>query len=426
LFLLGACHDEPTGIASSARLADESVPAGDFDPKSPPPLRQSKDGSVLAYTTTSGEVRWVYLLGGVMYAGPKTKGPLDFRAAPERDRALGAMFENTPEKNRAALATEVQKADGDQGLIRMLVDGAGADSKVWEATYEKLPELPQKQVQSGLGKWLDPGKPAAGLLRTVRYLTLAEPAHVARIEKRLPELLDPIRVPRASAVMLRAVASVDPKAASKLGCDVLAKNPADLAKATGSAADIDVQGREELVEAALVAIARDAANGSPLACQDAVLAALADPCVPQLRCADGKPLTGREPTSHWDEPLCTKAELAAITKTELERKASDILDVTTGARRELFALAALAAAEKVPLAIVAAHERRRYAIAEPASPSCESGELAPGTSCHCDEGALRDQTCRNPTSANIHVGLCKWDVDDKSKKITNVVASPPP
>jgi hypothetical protein len=252
-------------------------------------------------------------------------------------------------------------------------------------------------------------------------VSLREPARAKAIDERLGEIVPTGVEPRASAVMLRALSATPEarKRASAIGCDVL-KRPAGPSS--------DEPGSEELVEAALLAIAND----SPLACADAVQAALVDMCIPQLRCSGGAPMTGREADSHWDEPTCTKPELATAVTKELERPASEILDLAAGTRRELFALAALAAADKVPPAFVAAQERRRYAVVQPKDPACENG-LAPNTPCHCDENTVRAYGCRAGSphkpageSTGVHVGVCKFEIDDKNKKLTNVVATPPP
>ena len=58
-------------------------------------------------------------------------------------------------------------------------------------------------------------------------------------------------------------------------------------------------------------------------------------------------------------------------------------------------------------------------------PACDSG-VSPGTACHCDEATVRDQTCRQPVSTSIHIGTCKFEVDDKQKKLVNVTAALPP
>ena len=80
---------------------------------------------------------------------------------------------------------------------------------------------------------------------------------------------------------------------------------------------------------------------------------------------------------------------------------------------------------KVPPTFGVAHARRRYALVQPKEPSCESG-VAQDTPCHCDEATLRDQSCRQPVSSTVRVGVCKFDVDDKQKKLLNVVAALPP
>jgi hypothetical protein len=102
-----------------------------------------------------------------------------------------------------------------------------------------------------------------------------------------------------------------------------------------------------------------------------------------------------------------------------------VLALTGGTRPQLFAFTTFVAQGKVPAALTAAHARRRYAVVQPKEPECESG-VAPGTACHCEEAILRDQTCRHPEGNNVSVGVCKFEIDDKQKKLFNVVATAPP
>ena len=123
--------------------------------------------------------------------------------------------------------------------------------------------------------------------------------------------------------------------------------------------------------------------------------------------------------------MCTAADLAPAISAELERKPDDVMAGSSGTRTSLFAYAALAAKNKVPPAFTAAHERRRYALTQPKDPACESG-VAPGTACRCDEPVIRDGVCRHREGSTVSVGVCRFEVDDKQKKITNVVATLPP
>jgi hypothetical protein len=75
--------------------------------------------------------------------------------------------------------------------------------------------------------------------------------------------------------------------------------------------------------------------------------------------------------------------------------------------------------------VAAAPTRRRYAVTQPKEPECESG-VAPGTACHCEEAILRDQACRHTEGTTVSVGVCKFEIDDKQKKLFNVVATAPP
>ena len=46
--------------------------------------------------------------------------------------------------------------------------------------------------------------------------------------------------------------------------------------------------------------------------------------------------------------------------------------------------------------------------------------------CHCEEAIVRDQACRHPEGNTVSVGVCKFEIDDKQKKLFNVVATAPP
>jgi hypothetical protein len=241
---------------------------------------------------------------------------------------------------------------------------------------------------------------------------LREPSRAAELAARVRELNNPVRKPRAAAVMLRALAALDKPLAGTVGCEVIATSPADF----------DHAGREAVVEAALVAIANAGTGCNDPLSKTAMEAQMReDACLPYFRCGDTGPLSGRE-TSKQDEALCTKEQLAAAVAKELERAPADVLAMASGTRPQLFTYAALLAMGQVPATFTTAHARRRYALVQPAEPSCESG-VAVGTACHCDEATVRDQTCRQPVSNSVHVGVCKFEVDDKQKKLLNVVSA---
>lgn len=431
-FALGACKrsssSAPGGAASSAEvhwgdagadlvLAGKtlSLPPGELAPAARPTVMQDESGKRLAYVNASGDVRVVYVLNGNAYLGATSKAPLDFRAAPDLEASLGAMFDNAGAR-RSQLVADVAKDKGDAGLVRLLVDGAGVQAKEWEEAFAKLPAASAAQVKAGLAALLERGKPTSGLRRAV---VLAPLTDAARVAARVRELGLAMREPRASAVMLRALASLDKASAAAIGCEILGKKPLDTANAKGSPEEIDVPGREALVEAALIAVAANASE-----CPHVAAHLGDDVCMPYFRCGEAGPLSGRE-TSKQDEPLCTKEQLAKATRDELGRTPADVVALASGTRPQLFAFAALAATDKVPKATADAHVRRRYTLVQPIAPACES-DLAPGTPCHCDEATVRDQTCRQPESASAQVGVCKFTIDDKQKKLLGVVATPPP
>ncbi|MBX3189550.1 MAG: hypothetical protein KF819_21170 [Labilithrix sp.] len=428
---LAACKTPSPGGSSSAaevRWSDAgaatlavgdrtlALPAGELSADAKPAVTQDETGRRLAYPRASGDARIVLLVGGGAYLGPVVKQPVDFKAAPDLAASLGAMFENAGER-RAELVADVMKEKGDAGVAKLLADGAHVEAPEWEEAFAKLGDAQKADVKKGLASLLERGKPTAGLRRAVVHVPLRE--HARSIAPRVRELVDPIREPRATAVMLRALAGVDKAESGALGCEVLGRAPLDVKNAKGSPEEIDAPGREVLVEAALVAVAL--AGGE---CKHVAASLGDDVCMPWFRCGAEGPLSGREATKQ-DEPVCTKEQLAPIVAKEIERPATEIVALSHGARPSLFAYAALAAAGKVPESFTSAHARRRYPLTQPKEPACDNS-LPIGTSCNCDEATVRDQVCRHPVSASVHVGVCKFEIDDKGKKIVNVTSAAPP
>jgi hypothetical protein len=410
-------HDGgPAELAFGGRLA--SLPSGELVANARPDVMQDDSGKRLAYVRSSGDVRLVYVVGSGTYLGPTAKGPIDFGGAPDLEHALGTLFANAGAR-RAQLIADVTTDKGDAGVARMLVDGAGVRAREWDEAFAKLPDARASEVKASLASLLERGKPMSGLERTVVLVPLREPLQAPQLAARVRELADPVREPRASAVMLRALTATDKSLGAQVGCEVLGYNPLDTTNAQGTPEEIDRRGRESLVEAALLAIAAGEAE-----CPHVAAYLGDDLCLPSFRCNESGPLTGREPTKQ-DEPLCTKEQLTAAIANELARPPADALAAARGTRPQLFAFATMVAAGKVPPAMTTAHARRRYALVQPKEPECESG-VAPGVPCHCDEAIIRDQTCRHPEGNTVHVGVCKFQVDDKQKKLFDVVASLPP
>lgn len=364
------------------------------------PVTRDANGKRLAYPIATGGSRFVYVVGDGLFLGPT--GSADVAAAPSLADALGAIFENA-EGRRAQAVAEVKKEKGEGGVARMLGSAAHVDDPAWDDAFAALSDSAKTELKKRLAVSLEPGSPPGGLPRAVRFAALDDKSRAPSFAARVRELADPMREPRANAVLLRALAKIDPERAVGVGCDVLHKKPAD----------------DVLVEAAAIAVARGGGD-----C-DVMEAALGDDaCAPWFRCANGKPLDGRE-TTRQDEPLCTKDELAAAIDRELERRPEDVMAGSSGTRTGLFAFAALVAKDRVPATFLAAHARRRYAVAQPREPSCDTG-MTPGSACHCEETVLRDWACRHRESQVASVGVCRFEIDDKAKRIQNVVATLPP
>lgn len=362
----------------------------------------------LAYPLPGGGARFVYVVGDDLFLGPKGPavrggGATDFSSAPALEDALAAIFDNAEGRRKEAVAA-VKKELGDAGVAKMLAAAAHVDDPAWDDAFAALDADAQKELKRRLAVSLEPGSPPGGLSRAVRLVSLDDPSiGAASLDARIHELTKAGREPRANAVLLRALARLDPARAAVVGCDVLYAKPAD----------------DVLVEAAALAVAKGEGECG------AIEAALGDDaCAPWFRCAAGKPLDGRKATSQ-DEPLCTKADLAGELDRELERRPDDVMAGAAGTRTSLFAYAALVAKDRVPPSFVAAHARRRFQVVQPKDPACDTG-MTPGTPCRCEESVLRDWACRHRESQIASVGVCRFEIDDKDKKIRAVVATLPP
>jgi hypothetical protein len=428
LALVGCPKEQPTsdarlessdgaGIVVAYAGKSAPVPVSDLGHGGPRvPVVRDGQGKRLAYPLPGGGSRIVYVVGDSLFLGPSSAavrggGTNDFSNAPTLEFALGAIFENAGAR-RALAVSEVKKELGDSGLAKMLADSAHVDDPEWDKAFAQLSGAARADLEKQLTRALEPGSPPGGLTRAVRFASLDDKSRAGAWAKKVRELLDPLKEPAAAAVLVRAIAKLDPGEGASLGCDVLHKKIV-----TKDASD--AMARESLVEAAAIAVAHGKSE-----CAAAVDALGENWCLSYFRCAKGKPLTGGE-TTNQDEPLCTAAELAQILASELERKPDDVMEAKTGTRAPLFAYAALAAKNRLPAAFTTAHERRRFALTQPKDPLCESG-VTPGTACRCPEPVIRDGACRHRESATVSVGVCRFDVDDKQKKITNVVATLPP
>ena len=389
------------------------LPTGELPDLAHPEIMQDEKGTRFAVPLPSGETRYVYLVASSLYLGARVKGAADFGAATDLDHALGTLFENAGSR-RGRLVADVAKAQGEVGVVHLLLAGGAVNGPDWDDAYAKLPEASRAQVQAGLAQTLDKGRPSTGLRHAVAIVPLRGPAPA--LAERIRELADGLHEPRASAVLLRTLTTLDKAQAGAVGCEVLARTPLDPKLARGTPEEVDAPGRELLAEAALLAVAVAGADCTHVA---ALLGE--EVCLPSFRCNASGPLDGRE-ASKQDEPLCTKEQIATAAAKDLLRTPSDVMSLASAARPQLYAFGVLLATNKVPEAFSSAHAHRRYEVVQPAAPPCE-GVTDPGTACHCDEAVLRDQACRHPSSKVVSVGTCRFDIDEKQKKLLNVVAT---
>lgn len=424
---IGACR-RTGGDPSDARIAAKEggseitfgnrkaeLPAGDVG-KDAPPVTQDEQARRLGYRTASGQARIVYVVGDGLFVGPLVPFPPDFKAAPDVDHALAPLFEAAKTSaRRLELVSEVKKQGGEAAVVRLLIDAAYVDDPSWDEARKTLSKENQTALADAMAVGLEKGKSAVLLRRAVSLVDIRAASRQKVVAARAKELADGSQEPRAVAALVRAVLASDKSEGASLGCTALKS-------ATPDAGSSDERG--VLVETALLAVAHARLNGDANACADANGAIekmlMQQSCVPHLRCSDTAPLRWSD-TSKQDEGLCTKAQVTDAIKAELDRPTSDILGAVA-TRTELFAYGALLASDRVPASFTTAHARRRYAITQPAEPACDN-TVTPGAACHCDEATLRAAVCRAPAEAkDAASGFCKLEIDDKAKKIANVVA----
>jgi hypothetical protein len=255
------------------------------------------------------------------------------------------------------------------------------------------------------------GAPVDGLVAAVTSSDLTKADVQEKLPARLRELAASAKEPRAASVMLHALSTAKPKDAAMLGCELLDKLP------PLPHADENMQ---LFVDASLLAVA----NGKGT-CTDAVKKRLGkDRCMQSVRCTKEGGRIGLGASTDQREPLCSADDMAKEVARELGKKKEELLGDKPSYATERYAFAALRAMNAVPEDMEKAHARRQYALKQADKPECGMG-LAVGAPCHCDEAALRDQVCRNDTTA-VSFSFCHLDVNDAKKELGPVTMSTPP
>lgn len=398
------------------------MPAGDLAPAAHPSITEDDAKKRLAVPMANGEARLVYKVGDAWFVGGTTKVPVDMRSAPSLDDAYGTILEKAPKETAQRVFLEAKKG-GDDAMVKLLLGAADVDVPAWDVAYASLPEPSKEQVKNALARTLETGGPTRGMRRAVTILPLRAPdgKPVRNFGARARELTShEIREPRAVAALLRTMAAEPKEHAADLGfaCVLL-----DRVKKSTSA---DAQGNEALIDAAgfFVATATIASGFEKVPCSQLESLLGDDLCQPFFRCGPNGLLSGTE-TTLQDEPLCTKEQLAKALAQELDRSPKDVVAITNGTRPSYYAFATMTAGGRLPKPFLDAHARRQFAITQPKEPSCEGGGVTPNTPCHADEATLRYFACAHEPGA-VHVGLTRFKVDEKTKKISEVSASLPP
>lgn len=375
----------------------------------------------LAVPIANGEARLVYKIGDGWFVGRTTKMPVDMSSAPPLDDAYGAILGGASKETALRVFAEAKKG-GDDAMVKLLVGAADVDVAGWDEAYAALAEPAKEQVKKTLARALEETAPSRGLRRAVTLLPLrtADGKPVRDFGARVRHLTKgDIVEPRGTAVLLRTLAANRDDLAVNLGwvCSLLGR--------VKTAPIPDAQGKEALVDAAAFVVASAALHGHDKPPCEHLESMLGDErCLPFFRCGPNGPLAGTE-TTLQDEPLCTKEQLVKAFAQEVDRSPKDVVAMTAGARPAYYAFASMTAGGRLPKAFVDAHARRAFVITQPKEPSCEGGGLSPGMPCHADEATLRYFACAHEPGA-VQVGLSRFKVDEKTKKISDVSASLPP
>ncbi|MBX3229395.1 MAG: hypothetical protein KIT84_17745 [Labilithrix sp.] len=366
-------------------------------------VTRDESGRRLAYRTKAGQGRVLYRIGEGVFVGPIVGLPVDFAAAPETARALAPLWEMAKTKERRlGLAAELEREKGPSANVELLVATASIPGPGWDEVRAKAPADALEKAMWPVFMQTDP----LAIARAARVVDLGTSAADKRpfVTIKAHDLGRRWVEPRAAAALLRAVLAYEPKAAGTIACDVASTRPKSLEGGGGEEAF--------LAEAVYLALAL-----APAPCvRETLLAQGLEPLDhPSFRCNEKGPLGWASDTKQ-DEPLCTIEQVGPILAAEGERPPRDVFTAAE-ARAPLVAYAALLEKGKLPDAFVAAHERRRWALVQPKTPSCE--DAPPKAPCACDEATVRQNAARNAVG-HVAIGVCEYDVDEAKKQIVNV------
>jgi hypothetical protein len=397
----------PAQAAATISIADVgtfAVHEGD-SPLPSPCTAESLGGDRYFYATTTG-YRIVYARHAEIFFGPVVKSVTDARQAPALDVGRNAVFAgDTRERTRIERMVErepvAQQAEFAMDSVAVL------DDERWDGRFTRLDATAQRSVRFRLRAFAqDRSATAKGLTRALRVAEFAkteqeQDALVARMRGlgSMPEHDGEL----AAAILLRMTREPADRTAIRLNyaCEVVtefAKVPAQAAGhvLVGSALALLVQARS--------------------ACPAAATLLAANFCDPTVRCGAAGAITPGT-TSNQDEPLCTLVELDQLAERELVRTAENLVAAPYAPVAGLaFALALQSNA--APEDYTAAHARRRFAIRQPATPSCNAATVE-RTPCHCEPAALRDAACRS-RAIRQWVGSCAFELNITQQTISNV------
>jgi hypothetical protein len=375
---------------------------------SPPPVAvaaESLSGDRYCYPTAVG-YRVVYARHAELFFGPVVSSIEEARRAPALDVARTAIF-TFDSRERPSIERMVARESADAQAQFAVDSVAVLDDTRWDSRFARLDQPAQRTVRERLRAFaLDRTASAKGLTRALRV------AEFANTEQMQDALIARMRglgtMPEhdgasAAAILLRVTREPADRASVRqnYACEVVT----EFAKVPDQAAG------HVLVGSALAVLVQ-ARTG----CSAAATLLAANFCDSTVRCS-ATGAVAPATTSAQDEPLCTLAELTHLAERELARTAED-LAATPYAPVAGLAFALALQSNAAPEDLTAAHARRRFAIQQPATPSCNAATVE-RTPCHCEPAALRDAACRNRATRQ-RVGSCAFELNATDHTISNV------
>jgi hypothetical protein len=341
----------------------------------------------LWYTTARGDVRVLYIIGKRPFIGPLVRSPIDWKAVPDLDHALGAIYAEATSR-RTQLATEIQRERGHAGLVQLLLAAVWVDGPEWAELRKQVVPDDDKWFRDAMTLKLTSNDPLV-IARAVPEADLLDKSLAKLVAEKAELMVKHGGEARVTTALLHATYKTsNADVAAKIGCEVLATRT-----------------ETPLVATAIFVTGRGKADCD----RQQIEKYLAPACSYDCSLADGE---------------CNSMDFLRdiIRKDENGTTADFMNESQAGAESRLAHLALYQSLGNLPAWFTQQDARRRYEIKQSANPDCDKDGVHSGTSCHCDEDDLHLTACMAGSLTQAVSGSCSFDIDDTKKLITNVKA----